>query len=57
MGYIASEHPSGRGSVVNPRGPEPGPLLSFTDGNNGLRIPICATLCWNFRETDNTTKI
>ena len=31
-----------------------GAVISFTDGP---RIPIRATLCWNFRETDNTTKI
>ena len=31
-----------------------GAVMSFTDGP---RIPIRATLCWNFRETDNTTKI
>ena len=45
----------GCGNIVTPSWLGAGAALSFT--NNSLRIPIRATLCWNFRETENTTKI
>src|SRR5258706_15865154 len=53
---IASEHPCGAERSDSLVARTRCRTDRHTDGNNGPRIPIRATLCWNFREADNTMK-